>query len=155
MGHLSVTFTSTKTQYHEHNSRVQPLLEVNPAKNKNIFLTKVVPTNKRWVRWLICYYVWGNTACDHYYYWSHVKHRPCLRWALSTGPQRPLSALGANSGLSACVGPSHSADSSSAIFDCKHPADFKRTAVSGRKATGAILAVLMSTTGDNSLGGFT
>lgn len=47
------------------------------------------------------------------------------------------------------------ADSSFAIFDCKHPVDFKRTAVSGRKATGAILAVLMSTTGKNLLGEIT
>lgn len=41
------------------------------------------------------------------------------------------------------------------FFDCKHPADFKRTAVSGRKAAGAILAVLMSTTGENTLGEIT
>lgn len=41
------------------------------------------------------------------------------------------------------------------FFDCKHPADFKRTALSGRKAAGAILAVLMSTTGDNLLGEIT
>lgn len=46
-------------------------------------------------------------------------------------------------------------DSSSAIFDCKHPVDFKRTALSGRKAAGAILAVLMSTTGQNSQGDIT
>lgn len=48
-----------------------------------------------------------------------------------------------------------SANSSSAIFDCKHPVDFKRTALSGRKAAGAILAVLMSTTGKNSQGDIT
>ncbi|MED6254396.1 hypothetical protein ATANTOWER_024859 [Ataeniobius toweri] len=41
------------------------------------------------------------------------------------------------------------------FFDCKHPADFKRTALSGRKAAGAILAVLMSTTGESSLGEIT
>lgn len=41
------------------------------------------------------------------------------------------------------------------FFDRKHPADFKRTALSGRKAAGAILTALMSTTGENLLGEIT
>lgn len=86
-----------------------------------------------------------------YFYNITLIYQPvCL---VNTVPQRPYLRSVLTAGCPSAL--ASSADSSSAIFDCKHPADFKRTAVSGRKATGAILAVLMSTTGENLLGEIT